>query len=307
MNTSVACVPDCAGKRCSSVSCAFWDSMPGTVKSSLNEPPAKTAPASSATSTAMTVSVAARGRRPTSAARRESEGGHERKNTQTQSKYQTEFEITTRYDLSMPGLRERKKAATRLAIRDAGMRLFDERGFGGTTVDDIAEAAGVSRATVFTYFPTKEEIVFGDAASAVEGLAARLREGDEPTVATVRAWLTELTGWLEPELLLQHRLRHEAPTVAARQLQLIGALEDVIAAALETELGPEQQLAARLTAASLMSGLTAIEERAAAQLSATRARASRPRRSISILDLTIAYVEAGIARTSAVQVVRLDQ
>ncbi len=83
----------------------------------------------------------------------------------------------------MPGLRERKKAATRLAIRDAGMRLFDERGFGGTTVDDIAEAAGVSRATVFTYFPTKEEIVFGDAASAVEGLAARLRERDEPTIA----------------------------------------------------------------------------------------------------------------------------
>src|SRR5262245_46955641 len=100
------------------------------------------------------------------------------------------------------------------------MRLFAEHGFGGTTVDDIADAAGVSRATVFAYFATKEEIVFGDAAMAIDMLAARLREGDEPTIDTVRAWLTELTGWLEPELLLQQRLRHEAPAVAARRLQL---------------------------------------------------------------------------------------
>ena len=76
----------------------------------------------------------------------------------------------------MAGLRERKKLATRLAIHEAGMQLFAERGFAATTVDEIAEAAGVSRATVFSYFPSKEEIVFGDAAAAVDLLAARLRE-----------------------------------------------------------------------------------------------------------------------------------
>src|SRR5215467_13348806 len=95
---------------------------------------------------------------------------------------------------SVTGLRERKKAATRIAIRDAGMRLFAERGFGGTTIDEIAEQAGVSRATVFAYFPTKEEIVFGDAAAAVDALRELLR--DAPTIAAVRAWLKELTGWL---------------------------------------------------------------------------------------------------------------
>src|SRR5262245_46277860 len=109
------------------------------------------------------------------------------------------------------------------------MELFAERGFGATTVDDIAEAAGVSRATVFSYFATKEEIVFGDAASAVDALEARLREG-EATIPAVRAWIEELTGWLEPELLLQLRLREEAPTVAARRLQISNAIEDVIAA-----------------------------------------------------------------------------
>ncbi|MDA0164084.1 TetR/AcrR family transcriptional regulator [Solirubrobacter ginsenosidimutans] len=194
----------------------------------------------------------------------------------------------------MPGLRERKKAATRIAIRDAGMRLFDERGFGGTTVDDIAEAAGVSRATVFTYFATKEEIVFGDAAVATEALAARLRDGGQSTLDAVRAWLTELSGWLEPEMLLQERLRHEAPTVAARRLQLIGALEDVIAAAFEAELGEEQQLAARLTAASLMGGLNVVEQTAAAQMS-QRGQALSPAEIDHILDVTIAYVEAGLA------------
>jgi len=194
----------------------------------------------------------------------------------------------------MSGLRERKKAATRLAIHEAGMRLFAEHGFAGTTVDDIAEEAGVSRATVFGYYATKEEIVFGDAALAVDALAARLGEGDEPTVATVRAWLVELTGWLDPELLLQRRLRQEAPTVAARRLQLYSALEDVIAAALERELGPERRLAARLSAATLMGGLASVEEGSAARMAdggdpLTRGEIDQ------ILDATVAYVEAGLA------------
>jgi AcrR family transcriptional regulator len=191
------------------------------------------------------------------------------------------------------GLRERKKAATRLAIHDAGMRLFAERGFAGTTVDEIAEAAGVSRATVFAYFPTKEEIVFGDAALAVDALGARLRVGGEPTVKLIRGWLAELTGWLEPGLLLQLRLRGEAPTVAARRLQISDALEDVIAEALEAELGPERQLAARLTAATLMGGLDAVEKRAAAKLS--EGAHLSPAEIDHILDVTIAYVEAGLA------------
>ena len=194
----------------------------------------------------------------------------------------------------VPGLRERKKAATRLAIHDAGMRLFEQRGFAGTTVDDIADAAGVSRATVFAYFPTKEEIVFGDAAPAVDALAAQLREGGAPTVATIRAWLAQLTGWLEPGLLLQLRLREEAPTVAARRLQIAKALEDVIAAALEAELGPERKLAARLSAATLIGGLAALEETAAARLSAGGTGLS-PAETEHILDAAIAYVEAGLA------------
>ena len=204
----------------------------------------------------------------------------------------------------MAGLRERKKLATRLAIHEAGMRLFAERGFGGTTVDDIAELAGVSRATVFAYYATKEEIVFGEAAAAVQGLAARLSEGDDSTVAVVRAWITELTGWLEPELLVQMALAREAPTVAARQLQIYREIEDVIAAALERELGPEHGLAAHLSAASLMAGLAAIERAAAAQLADGVVGGVEPDR---ILDVAIGYVEAGLAAVAPARHVVTEQ
>ena len=117
----------------------------------------------------------------------------------------------------MAGLRERKKRATRGAIRDAAMRLFAEHGFAGTTIDQIAEAANVSRATVFTYFPTKEEIVFGEGGAVIDALAVRLRErpGHEPTIAIVRAWLDELTGWFEPELVLQQRLARDTFAASA--------------------------------------------------------------------------------------------
>ena len=52
------------------------------------------------------------------------------------------------------GLRERKAAATRLAIGRALSQRLVARNLGEITVDELAEAAGVSRMTVFNYFPT---------------------------------------------------------------------------------------------------------------------------------------------------------
>ncbi|MET7336088.1 TetR family transcriptional regulator [Nonomuraea sp. NPDC005650] len=57
------------------------------------------------------------------------------------------------------GLRERKKARTRETILREAFRLFRERGYNATTVDQIAEAAEISPATFFRYFPTKEDLV----------------------------------------------------------------------------------------------------------------------------------------------------
>ncbi len=56
-------------------------------------------------------------------------------------------------------LARRKKAATKHAIQDHALRLFVEKGYDATTVEEIAAAAGVSHMTFFRYFPRKEEVV----------------------------------------------------------------------------------------------------------------------------------------------------
>jgi AcrR family transcriptional regulator len=76
------------------------------------------------------------------------------------------------------GLRERKKAQVRAAIEREGMRLFRANGFEATTVEAIAAACDISPATVYRYFPTKEDIVFADPEQQGERLAELI--GEQP-------------------------------------------------------------------------------------------------------------------------------
>lgn len=195
----------------------------------------------------------------------------------------------------MPGLRERKKRATRLAIHKAGMRLFAEQGFAGTTVDQIADAADVSRATVFAYFPTKEDIVFGDAPLAIAELATTLGEAAavDGALPAVRAWLRQLAGWIEPDLIFQLRLAREVPVVGARKLQIDRAVERAVADALHRELGPDQLLPARLAAAALTGALNVAEESAASRME-QEGRALTEDEVDALLDDALAFVEAGL-------------
>ncbi len=75
------------------------------------------------------------------------------------------------------GLRERNKQRRRERITDAALGLFAERGFEGTTIDEIAEAAEVSRRTFFRYFARKEDVILdwkrAMAEQLREALAAR--------------------------------------------------------------------------------------------------------------------------------------
>jgi len=72
----------------------------------------------------------------------------------------------------MTGLRDRKKLQLRETLVDTAIRLFEERGIDGTSIDDIAEATDVSRATVFNYFPYKEAILVEIGARLVSDIAA---------------------------------------------------------------------------------------------------------------------------------------
>ncbi|MGW0042740.1 TetR family transcriptional regulator [Rhodococcus sp. NPDC003348] len=76
-----------------------------------------------------------------------------------------------------PTLRERRRRETRHEISDAALELFEERGYAGTTVDDIAARAGVSQRTFFRYFPTKEDTVLTGVEDLSTALAAALTDG----------------------------------------------------------------------------------------------------------------------------------
>ncbi|BCW70243.1 TetR/AcrR family transcriptional regulator [Arthrobacter sp. NicSoilB8] len=93
-----------------------------------------------------------------------------------------------------PNRRELNKAATRQAITDAALDLLRTRGPGNFTVEDIAEAAGISRRTFFNYFGSTEaalaSVTFGFLDTALQQF--RLRPAEEPILESARAALVEL-------------------------------------------------------------------------------------------------------------------
>jgi AcrR family transcriptional regulator len=108
-----------------------------------------------------------------------------------------------------PGRRERRRAETRERIFRAALRLFAERGFTATTIEDITEAADVGKGTFFNYFPSKEH------ALAAFG---------EMQVAKVAAATTDpATATLAPERVLR-RMVHALAEEPGRSPALVRAL-----------------------------------------------------------------------------------
>jgi AcrR family transcriptional regulator len=102
-----------------------------------------------------------------------------------------------------PGLRERKKAKTRLAISNIATEMFIERGFDNVTVAEVAAAADVSVATVFNYFETKEELFFdreGDVVEALRRCIEGRKAGETITSALHRGYLAAIDAHL-PNLM----------------------------------------------------------------------------------------------------------
>lgn len=164
------------------------------------------------------------------------------------------------------GLRERKKLQTRLALARAAMRLFEEHGYDATTVDDIAEAADVSRRTFFRYFASKEEVFIVDPEGKLAALHVALAEGppDEPTIAALRRGVRALVGtYFEPELVrAEARIADREPLAAAAGFAYQVRWEEALAQEVAADLGvdidtdPRPRIVAHTTVAVLRAGVS---------------------------------------------------
>jgi AcrR family transcriptional regulator len=119
-------------------------------------------------------------------------------------------------------LRERKRTRTRLMIQTEALRLFTEKGYLQTTVEEIADAAAISPRTFFRYFPSKEDVVMWDEYDPLALELVEARPDDEPLAETFRAVIRETLGGLyrrDPERLLTRvRLSVTVPELQARFL-----------------------------------------------------------------------------------------
>jgi AcrR family transcriptional regulator len=110
-------------------------------------------------------------------------------------------------DCRATGLRERKKVKTRAVIQQEALRLFRERGYETTTVEQIAAAAEVSPSTFFRYFPTKEDVVLYDALDPVLIEAFRSQRPELSPIQALRAAFRGVFRSLPAEELAQQRER----------------------------------------------------------------------------------------------------
>jgi AcrR family transcriptional regulator len=144
------------------------------------------------------------------------------------------------------GLRERKKQRTRELIAETARRLFAERGFEAVPVSEIAREAEVSEATVFNYFPTKEDLFYQRLEAFEEELPStiRARQPGESVLVAFGRFVTAPRGLLsarDPEqvehLAAITRVITESPALLAREQQIYAEYTDALAKLLATETG----------------------------------------------------------------------
>jgi AcrR family transcriptional regulator len=120
--------------------------------------------------------------------------------------------------------RHAKGVRTRQRLTDAALRLFEERGYSDTTVDDIVAEAGMSQRTFFHHFPTKEAVLFEGHAERLDAAIARLRAAPHTNLSqALREVGMSVVDSVEghPELFLQRlALYRDEPALRAVMLRI---------------------------------------------------------------------------------------
>jgi AcrR family transcriptional regulator len=188
------------------------------------------------------------------------------------------------------GLRERKKLKMRAAIQEKAMRLFLEKGFQATTIEEIAESVEISPSTFFNYFPSKEDVVLQDDLDPLMIAAFNAQPAELSPIAALRNAMRAVFSNLTPE-----------QNVLARQrMALISSDDDLRAAMLGQFMGLVDEVAGLLAARAGGSPTDfAVRNLAGALLgvlmSAMLVAAEDPTRDLmELVDAAMAHLEAGL-------------
>lgn len=130
-----------------------------------------------------------------------------------------------------PVSREQQRRDTHTALSDHAIRLFNEKGFYETTVEEIAAAAGVSTRTFFLHFPTKAAAAFPQHDARVAAFVARLNAGvpfADP-IARLRQVIIDGFDAVEPQRLGRYRMLAEVPELRAEDARTDRDYEQAIA------------------------------------------------------------------------------
>ena len=146
---------------------------------------------------------------------------------------------------SETGLRERKKQQTRQLLADTARGLFGKRGFENVSVGEIARAANVSEATVFNYFPTKEDLVYSGL-EVFEGellRAVRERAAGETVIDAFGRFILEPRGLFATpderaarDLIAVTRMIAASPALLAREEQIFARYTRALARLIADEV-----------------------------------------------------------------------
>jgi AcrR family transcriptional regulator len=122
------------------------------------------------------------------------------------------------------GRRERRRIETRERLFRAALKLFAERGYMATTVEDITEAADVGKGTFFNYFPTKEHVLGTYGAERLAALERSLedaRRGTRPVLDVLGDLAADLAGQSgqSPQLLRAIYAAHASCSPVRAELQ----------------------------------------------------------------------------------------
>ncbi len=152
----------------------------------------------------------------------------------------------------------RRKQQTRKRLEDASLRLFAEQGFEQTTLDDLAAASGVGRRTIFRYFASKNDIVFGALDERLRVLAAELDTGcagGVPLFDMMRRAF-HVTSSYEPyeraSLAVRIQLIATVPSLQAHAALRYRAWEDTVRAAVVARTGVHNGVYSRACAKAVV-------------------------------------------------------